>query len=344
MTVLQTAEEFRDFFGIQEHQDYEDFTPFKDGKVGFSIKRPYPNDIPFRPLLKKDGTQDTLAMIRVLYNPKNQPESDLDLTKVPIWIDIGKHSKYQYNHFGFNFDDNDCPTKESMEYSKASPNPGGLTYTDEFFFDHTHVYFVDKKGQPYPGSEILQSVFDQHCDTTRKPRQRLWKSVAGFGSVCNGLIAMLEYVLRISFRKRFDKVRNPFYRYSKDDIFLLEAESLKIFGYETTKNVIVTFAAFVLVGYTISYFTCLRETAFLVSIWKNPFLVLCSTLVVLPLLEHQVPNLIRIAVNGLRVMHFWSIMHSPLHSEETSKKKTRTRLSNKTNSADAKKAAVRHEV
>ncbi|MDY7036098.1 MAG: hypothetical protein SV375_08065 [Thermodesulfobacteriota bacterium] len=85
MTVFRTAEEFRNSFRIQENQDYEDFIPFKDGKVGFSIKRPYPRDIPFGPPIKKDGTPDTLAMIRVLYNPKNLSKSDLDLTRVPIW-------------------------------------------------------------------------------------------------------------------------------------------------------------------------------------------------------------------------------------------------------------------
>lgn len=330
MTVFQTAEEFRDSFGIQKEEVYEDFTPFEDGKVGFSIKRPYQSDIPFRPPVKKDGTPDTLAMIRVLYNPRNQPESDLDLTKVPIWLDIGKHSKYQYNHFGFNFDDDDCPTKESLESSQASPHPVSMTYADGFFFDHTHGDFVDKNGQHYSGGQILKSVFNEHCDTTSKSRRRLWKSVARLGFVCEHLIALLEYVLRISFRKRFDRVRNPFDRYRKADISLLEAESLQIFGYKTTKNVIVTFAALILAGYTISYFTCLRETAFFVSIWKNPFLVLCGTLVALPLLEHQGPNLIRIAVNALRSMHFWSIMHSPLYSEEKSKRETRKKLSNKT--------------
>jgi hypothetical protein len=267
-------------------------------------------------------------MIRVLYNPNNRSESELDLTRVPIWIDIGKNSKYQYNHFGFNFEDDDCPTEESLESSQASPHPVSLTYADGFFFDHTAEDFVDKDGQHYSGGQILQSVFNDHCDTTRKSRRRLWRSVARVGFISEHLIAFLEYVLRISFRKKFDRARNPFARYRKDDVTLLEAESLQIFGYKTTKNVIVTFAALVLVGYSISYWTCLRESTFFVSIWKHPFLVLCATLVALPILEYQGPNLIRVAVNALRSIHFWSIMHSPLYSEEKSKRESRKKLSN----------------
>ncbi len=91
----------------------------------------------------------------------------------------------------------------------------------------------------------------------------------------------------------------------------------------------MTFAALVLAGYTISYWTCLRESTFFISIWKHPFLVLCVTLVALPLMEHQGPNLIRIAVNALNPIHFWSIMHSPLYSEEKSKRETRKKLPNK---------------
>jgi hypothetical protein len=316
----QHVEAYVDAFDIHKDKLYEEFIPFKDGKVGFSIKRPYPEDIQFRPPRKKDGTPDTLAMIRLLYNPRNLSESELDLTKVPIWIDIGKHSKYQYDHFGFNFEDDNCPTEESLAASQASPHPVALIYTDDFFFDHRAGDFFDKKGKHYSGLQVLQSVFEEHCNTTRESRRRLWRSVARVGFLCESLIAFFEYILRVSFRKRFDRARNPFTPYKKDDVVLLEAESLQIFGYKTTKNVVVTYAALVLAGYTISYWTCLRESTFFISIWKHPFLVFCVTLVTLPLLEYQGPNLIRIAVNGLNSIRFWSIMHSPLYSEEKSKR------------------------
>jgi len=321
MSLFLTAEELRDAFGIQEDNINEDFIAFKDGKAGFSIKRQYPPNIAFKPPVRKDGSQDTLAMIRVLYNPEKLSEAELDLTKVPIWIDIGKHSKYQYNHFGFNFDDDDCPTEESLADSLASPRPVALNFPDNFFFNHSAGEFVDKNGKHYSGPQVLQSVFDQHCDTTRESQRLKWKSVAQVGFLCEYLIVLLEYILRVSFRKHFDRARGPFMSYRKDDIVLLEAESLTIFGYKTTKNVVVTYAAIVLVAYTISYWTCLRQSTFFISIWKHPFLVLCATLVTLPLLEFQGPNLIRIAVNALNSLRFWSIRHSPLYGEEKSKKK-----------------------
>lgn len=321
MSLFLTAEELRDALAIQEDKNYKDFIAFKDGKAGFSIKRQYPAEIAFKPPVTKDGSQDTLAMIRVLYNPKNVSEAELDLTKVPIWIDIGKHSKYYYNHFGFNFDDDDCPTEESLAASQASPRPVDLDFPDDFFFNHSAGEFVDKNGKRYSGPQVLQFVFDQHCDTTREFQRRKWRSIARVGFLCEHLIAFLEYILRHSFRKHFDRARGPFMSYTKDDIVLLKAESLKIFGYKTTKNVVVTYAALVLVAYTISYWTSLRQSTFFISIWKHPFLVLCATLVTLPLLEYEGPNLIRIAVNILNSVRFWSITHSPLYGEEKSKKK-----------------------
>lgn len=329
MSLFTTAEQLRDAFGIQEDGDYLEFIAFKDGKVGFSTKRRYPQNIAFKPPLRKDGTPDTLAMIRVLYNHQNLSESELDLKKVPIWIDIGKHSKYQYNHFGFNFEDDECPTEESLAASQASPRPVDLNYIDSFFFDHTANDFVDKDGKHYSGLQILQYIFEQHCNTTRKSRRNLWKSVTQLSFLCEYLIAFFEYILRISFRKRFDRRHGPFASYRKDDIVLLKAESLEIFGYKATKNIIITFAVLVLTGYTVTYWTCLRQITFLISIWKHPFLVLCATLVTLPLLEYLGPNLIRIIVNVLNGILFWSIRHSPLYSEAKSKKDKSKKTSNR---------------
>lgn len=328
MPKIETAEDLKNTFRIQNDGLYEDFIAFEGGKPGFSIKRKYPSDIPFKPPVRKDDSPDTLAMFRVLYNPEDLPEAELDLTKVPIWIDIGKHSKYQYNHFGFNFDDDDCPTERSLSVSQASPRPIGLSFSEEFFFNHSTNDFVDKDGQHLSGLQVLQSVFDQHCNTTVGLRRRMWRSIAKIGFLCEHLISFFEFILRVSFRKRFERSRSPLAPYRKEDIVLLKAESLQIFGYKTTKNVIVTYAALVLVVYTVSYFTFLRESTFLASIWKHPFLVLCLTFVSLPLLDHQGPNLIRMAVNALNSLLFWSIMHSPVYGEERTKKNAKKKSSN----------------
>ena len=128
MEPFRSAEQLRDAFGISGTDLYQEFIPFTDGKPGFSIKRPYPDNIPFKPPVKRDGSPDVLAMIRVLYNPKGLSESDLDLTKAPLWIDVSKHSKYIYNHFGHDFEDEDCPTRESLLTSQPTPKPADLRF------------------------------------------------------------------------------------------------------------------------------------------------------------------------------------------------------------------------
>jgi hypothetical protein len=113
----------------------------------------------------------------------------------------------------------------------------------------------------------------------------------------------------------------------KEDILLLEADSLEIFGYKTTKNVILTYVSLVLVVYAISFRLGLPERPFLASIWNHPFLALCATLVTLPLLEYLGPQAIRVLTNILRKVRRWSIMHSPLFEEVDKRRRKKRKLS-----------------
>lgn len=316
MKPFQTAEQVRDAFGVAENGVYQEFIAFKDGKTGFSIKRSYPQDIPFKPPVKKDGSPDTFAMIRVLYNPENIAADRLDLAKVPVWIDISKHSKYYYSHFGYNFEDDDCPTQESLAVSLSTPQPVDLQFIDDFFFDHGTSQFLNKTGKHISGVDVLKEVFARHCATTREQQRKAWRPIARVGFICDSLIKFLDAALRLCFRKRLDHNRSPLRPYRKEDIFLLKADSLEIFGYKTTKNVILTYAALTLGVYIIASGFGLSKNAFLASIWKHPLLTLCATLVTLPLLEYGGPQVIRLLANALKKIRLWSIMHSPHHSEE----------------------------
>jgi hypothetical protein len=310
--AFHTAEQVRDAFGVAEDGVYREFMAFTDRATGFSIKRPYPPDIPFKPPVKKDGSPDTFAIIRVLYNPANIAAERLDLHKVPIWIGIGKHSKYEYTHFGYNFEDKDCPTKESLARSLSTPQPVTLEFPEDFFFDHSTSQFLDKTGQPMAGLEVLEKVFAQHCDTTRAVGPQIFRRHSRVGFVCGSLTKFLEAALWLCFRKRLDYTRGSLW----PDIVLLKAPSLKIFGYKTTKNVILTYASLILVTYTIVSGFGLSKNAFLApiwkyltSLWKHPFLALCASLVTLPLLEYGGPQVIRLLANPLKRIQLWSNKH-----------------------------------
>ena len=323
MNELKSPDDARRAFAIQDETVYHDFIAFKDGKPGFSLKRSYPDDIAFKPPVTKSGTADTVAMIRVLFNPERLPDAELDPSSIPLLIDIGKHSKYHYAHFGYNHEDEDCPTAESLAASRDTPEPVDLQFLNEYAFDRSHGDFVDANGHRMSGQEVLQSVFDQHCGTTRPTKRRVWGSIARTGMACGAFISALETVLRVCFRKRFDTTRSPLRPFRKEDIVLLEAEPLEFFSYKTTKNVVVTYAALVLIVYFVALLTGVSGFKPLAGVWNHPFLALCATLVTLPLLEHQGPQLIRHLANLLKRIRLWSIMHSPVYGEVERKQRTR---------------------
>jgi hypothetical protein len=316
---INSAEQLKAAFGLDDLKNYEEFIAFKDGKPGFSIKRAYPEDIPFIAPVTKAGKPDTVAMIRVLYNPSDLPAEQLDMDKVPLWINIGVHNKYSYLHFGYDFDENDCPTAESLERSHNSPQPINLDFHKHFFYSHRDGTFLRHDEKKMSGAEVLETVYREHCDTTRETQRRRWRVIARFGCLADRMIHALVVVLRVLFRKKFDETRSPFQPYLREDVALLEAESLVIFGYKTTKNIILTYAVVVLIAYSIFYLSGLTRWPFFRSLWKDPILVLCLNLVALPLFEHLGPHIIRFLVNVFIRVRLWSIMRSPLYVYEGKK-------------------------
>lgn len=61
-----TAESLVAFFNLGNGSGFEKIIHFIDGTIGFNIEKPYPSDIPFKPPTLKDGTPDTVAIIRVI--------------------------------------------------------------------------------------------------------------------------------------------------------------------------------------------------------------------------------------------------------------------------------------
>jgi|GEM_PF-5430925 hypothetical protein len=225
---IENAEELKKAFGLDDLRIYEEFNAFKDDKPGFSIKRPYPKNIPYVASVTKTGKPNTVAMIRVLYNPNDLPTGDLDQEKVPIWIDIGLHDKYRYLRFGYNFEDEDCPTADSIERSQSSPQPIALDFFNEYFYSHQHNTFVMQDGTRMTGAEVLEAVFIAHCETTHETRRKRWKMIAKIGILADRFISFFAFLLRVLFRKKFDESRSPLQPYRKQDVVLLKASDFRL--------------------------------------------------------------------------------------------------------------------
>lgn len=67
MSFFESMEEFKKVFKFDEHDEYIEFTPLIDVKIGFSIQREYPEDIKYKPPKTRDGRKDVLSLIHIVY-------------------------------------------------------------------------------------------------------------------------------------------------------------------------------------------------------------------------------------------------------------------------------------
>jgi hypothetical protein len=315
------SEELKMAFDLDVHSEYEDLILFKGKNVGFSVKRPYPADLPYKPPVTKTGNPDTVALIRVAYNPDQDPTEKIDKKKVPIWIDINKHSKYRFHHFRYNHDDENCPTAESLAVSQKTPAPVDLESFGEYFLDHEKNSIVNKTGNSLHGHEILDQIFHDHCRTTGGMRRKGWKSIAILAYASEAGIKFFKCLFRIAFCKGFSETAIDLRPYQKHEIIALDAKPLVIFGYTASKNVIVTYALLVLGAYMVKHLTGWPPHQLFSGIWENPFLLLCLVLVTLPLLEHCGPLVLLWVLNRFIDLRYWSIRHSPLYRSQRKRSK-----------------------
>ncbi|MBT4482707.1 MAG: hypothetical protein HOC71_03405 [Candidatus Latescibacteria bacterium] len=316
---FKSPEELKKTFCLDEHAEYEEFTPFVRGDIGFSVKRPYPSNIPYKPPITREGKPDTVVLIRVLYNPDKLPHDKLDSQRVPLWLDIGKYSKYRYNFFGYNYDDENCPTKESLAASNRLPAPVELVSIGEYFFNHEEETFINYNGNNIAGHDILKQLFDEHCETTHGIKRQWWKAIIIIAYLSESCIKNSEKLLRFLFRKGFSKEVVPLRPYRKNELKTLDAKSLDIFGYSASKNVVMTYAVLSFAVYSLIYLLKLPPNTFVLGIFGNGLLLVCFVLITLPLLEYVGPLILLKILNIFIRIRKWSKRHSPLYDETRSR-------------------------
>ncbi|MCB4757365.1 MAG: hypothetical protein LHV69_10125, partial [Elusimicrobia bacterium] len=163
---FENAEELRKAMG-DFPEEYVEFTPFKDMRAGFSVKRKYPSGLPFIPAKTKTGEDDSVALIKVVYLHPDDNDGKFNPLRVPLEISVSVWSRWMANHWGYNFDDEKCPTKESLELSKASMKPLELRSNNAFFFDHSKGKIISTGKKELTGSDLLNLIFERHVRTAR---------------------------------------------------------------------------------------------------------------------------------------------------------------------------------
>lgn len=305
-SLFKSANEFLVLFEFDHNPRYEGVMNLRDEKVGFSVQRAYPSDLRYKPPLTKKGKPDTVALIYVIYGNLNGSTTDAhDLQHFPITIRIVKHNKYISQHYDYNFEDEECPTEESIRQSKTLPQPIGLDYIDDFYFSHETGKFIDHNKKQYSGIELLDKVFVDHCNTIHpikgiKLRTKL-KTQSGLVKLLSFLVEKILWLLTKVFGRTIGEEKNYsafVHGYSREHFKKLSTESIDIFGYKASKSVIVLFSILVAVIYAIKYKFGLKSE-YLENIASSTFLAPLHLIVLLWIMDFVVPHGIFVFLNWL---------------------------------------------
>lgn len=299
MKIINNTQDLKELFGITAAGEtvgglYQEYTPLKDNtagvSIGFSIKRAYPNNIRYKPPVKQNGEPDTLSMTHVIYVQNDEQNA----TKDKIFLFITKFNKFLSKHYDYDFADKDCPTKQSILESRKTPNPIDLENTDTYFFDRNKEKLVDEKGDLVEGINILNELFEKHCETVHLIKSLPLRTKIQFNNKLTTLYINISMFLEILLTKIWDreiiKGDSSFWgTVTKKDLRLSSIDSIIIFGYKISERIAVLFSVLALLSYTL-YYTLGTQWTYVERMFSNVLLTTCFVIFILYILNNFLPN------------------------------------------------------
>ncbi len=296
-----SGEQLKDYFDFDSHPEYQEFRNFDRG-IGFSIQRAYPDNSKYIPPKKQNRDPDTYALIRFNYSPEKVSNDKPYM--VPLSANIGMFSRYISNHFDFDFNDEECPTEESVMISKRTPKPIELSFFDEYFFDHNKDTIVDHRGKNIKGKDFIDLIYNTHIATVDKFNGQLlrWKIESKNKAV--SLCRLAENFFKWLLKTLCGRIFEPEERsrgilgaeYREEDLKLLKTERIDVFGYRASKNVIVTFCAILIICYLFTSFIEFSPK-WLITIGTNNLLSFALAVLTITVLDHVLPKILFKLVN-----------------------------------------------
>lgn len=306
MAYFANTDEFLAHFEGLAAKEFFEPIHLNDTKVGFSVKRHYPSNIRYKPAFgQKSQKPDNIAALWVVYTHPDESRRAVVESKVPIRIRIATMSLYRTKHWDYEYDDveGDSPSKDSVEASLATPKPLDLEYPGEYFFDHSRNGFVDRKGKTVSGLEILDRVFQDHCNTVHllwgvRLRAKLFAQdkFAGFLGV---LTTLLVWTLKSLFGRSIegdDTMAGLFRSYKPEALKKYGTDSLDVLGYKASKQVVVLFCALVIVASVCRFESGITDD-YWASVGGSEFLSLIHGLFFIWLLDVVIPWLLFWTIN-----------------------------------------------
>lgn len=291
MEHLTSSDDFQKLFGDIEADGYINPINLNDTKVGFSVQRKYPPNIGFIPAKTKNGEDDDVAVIWVVYESLAEEENQL---RIPIRLRIAKMSKYRAKNWDYDFSNEESPTRESVAISKESIQPLEFTCIDEYFYDPNKQDLVDRNDKTVSGSKILNELFDYHCKSSHPVKGLIFrarnKSELLKVQFYDFLIRSIKYVLDKCFGRTLDNHFNKFsYEGYLPSDFKKTADSVlqDVAGYRASKKVIILFAALV-ITFCLLYLPA-QEGSYLEAILQNELLTVIHCFLALYVLDEWIP-------------------------------------------------------
>jgi hypothetical protein len=132
-----------------------------DRSIGFSARRNYPENGTYYPPKRKDGTDDVVAVCAVEYFISAAENKE----RIPLAIRIFPLSQYMERHAELDYEEEECPTEESVLKSRTTRRPLPVDFRGEAFFCHPTGNLIDLKGRIISLESVLDSAFAAHLST-----------------------------------------------------------------------------------------------------------------------------------------------------------------------------------
>jgi hypothetical protein len=298
---FDSAEEFKNALGALA-PSYEEFTPFKDMKAGFSVKRKYPPNLRFVPAKTRSGEDDSVALIKLSYLHPIDNDNQFDPKRVPLQISVSVFSRWMVNHWGFNFNDDHCPTKESLELSKASMQPLELRSDNAFFFDHSSGKIISREGKQFTGTDFLDLIFEHHIKSVRwlagdwvQTKKRFYSR---FARLFNALVVMGTWLLKIVFSREFEPSKNFAETYTKgyglDQFKRRKVQTFNFFNYKAPIPILLIFCVVMIASYV---YSVLNEKTKLIAVFNNSAVIILFAFPAIWVLDWVLPHLLLYLLN-----------------------------------------------
>jgi len=299
LKYLEDSESFLKLFGSLKTHGFTDPVFLSDTKVGFSIRKRYPQDIRYKPAQNKTGDDDNVACIWAVYDQSRKKETEVI---VPIRLRIATMSLYRSKYW-FDEDDDapEKPTSESLAISRDSPQPIELSLTG-YFYDASNGYLVDEHKKKVLGYKILEELFQAHCNSVHPILGLKRQAQTAVHKISRQSLDYLVDTIKFLLKQVFGRTlvepltRSAYYEgYRFEDLGKLDDDSVDLFGYKITKRILFLFITlFVISTYSLFPF---KQKSYFELLTQSDGLLTIHVFAALLVLDELIPRLLFIKMN-----------------------------------------------